>query len=129
MIAVVDSSAIINSLVDAGPPELMAEIRSHELAAPHLLDLEVLSVLRRLVLRREVSETDATNARQLYASMNIKRYAADGVVERIWRLRDNLSCYDGAYVVLAEVLEAPLFTCDAKIAGAAGHNAEIRVYR
>lgn len=126
MIVVVDSSAIVNVLIDADPAELVAEVAMNELAAPHLLDFEVLNVLRRLVHRGEVSEKDAVEARRLFASMNIIRYAADGVAERVWALRHNLTSYDASYVALAEVLDAPLLTCDAKMAKAAGHEAVVR---
>jgi predicted nucleic acid-binding protein len=42
-------------------------------------------------------------------------------------LRDNLTAYDAAYVVLAEILDAPLITCDGKAASAPGHHARIEV--
>jgi predicted nucleic acid-binding protein len=126
LIAVVDSSAIVKVLTDAEPAELVAEVAMHGLAAPHILDLEVLNVLRRLVRRREVSEKDAVEVRHLYGSMNITRYAVDGTAERIWALRNNLTSYDASYVALAEILDAPLLTCDAKMAKAAGHEAVIR---
>jgi predicted nucleic acid-binding protein len=126
LIVVVDASAIVNVLIDAEPAELVAEVATHSLAAPHVLDFEVLNVLRRLVRRGEVSEKDAVEARHLYVSMNITRYAADGLIERIWALRNSLTSYDASYVALAEVLDAPLLTCDAKMAKAVGHQAVIR---
>ncbi|HEX6467484.1 MAG TPA: type II toxin-antitoxin system VapC family toxin [Streptosporangiaceae bacterium] len=129
MTIVVDSAAMINALIDAGSPELMAEMSRHELVAPHLLDLEVLSVLRKLVFRGVLSETDADDAHDLYADMNVTRYASDGMAKRIWSLRATLNCYDAAYVVLAEVLQVPLVTCDAKMAVAAKkHEATIQVF-
>ena len=47
---------------------------------------------------------------------------------RIWALRKNLSAYDAAYVALAEVLDAPLLTLDARLAASPGHQAEKRLF-
>jgi predicted nucleic acid-binding protein len=125
---VVDSSAIVNVLVDAEPAELVIEVASNVLAAPCHLDVEVFSVLRRLERRGELGEADAAEACRMFGSMDISRFPAGGIAERIWTLRNNLTCYDAAYVALAEVLDAPLLTCDAKMAGAPGHDAMIRVF-
>ena len=48
---------------------------------------------------------------------------------RIWALKQNLSAYDAAYVALAEALDAPLLTLDARLAAAPGHQAEIHLIR
>ncbi len=39
---------------------------------------------------------------------------------RVWQLRDNVSLYDAWYVVLAELLDAPLVTLDLRLARAPG---------
>lgn len=39
---------------------------------------------------------------------------------RAWELRTNLSAYDALYVALAEQLNAPLLTADARLARAPG---------
>ena len=57
------------------------------------------------------------------ADMNIQRYAHEPMLARIWQLRANMTAYDAAYVALAEVLEAPLLTLDAKLARASAHKA------
>jgi predicted nucleic acid-binding protein len=57
----------------------------------------------------------------------LKRYPHKVFLPRIWELRNNLSAYDAVYVSLAEVLDAPLITCDRRLAGAAGHDALIEV--
>jgi predicted nucleic acid-binding protein len=56
------------------------------------------------------------------------RYAPVLLLRRIWRLRQNLSACDAAYVALAEKLKAPLITRDRRIAAAPGHNAAIEVF-
>lgn len=59
--------------------------------------------------------------------MPIQRYPHIEVLERIWALRHNISAYDAAYVALAEALDAPLLTCDARLAAAPGHTARIEL--
>jgi predicted nucleic acid-binding protein len=62
-----------------------------------------------------------------YGALPIRRYPHALLVERIWQLRANLTAYDGAYVALAEVLNAPLVTRDKRLAAARGHRAVIEL--
>ncbi len=55
------------------------------------------------------------------------RYPHEVFLERIWLLRGNFTAYDAAYVVLAEALDAPLLTCDSKLASGARHRARVEV--
>jgi predicted nucleic acid-binding protein len=60
----------------------------------------------------------------------IERYAHDGLIPRIWELRENFSAYDATYIALAEVIAedgAPLLTADAQLARAAGAHTAVRV--
>ena len=59
--------------------------------------------------------------------LSLTRYPHDVLLFRVWELRDNLTAYDAAYVALAEALDAPLVTCDGKIASASGHHARVEV--
>ena len=97
------------------------------LHAPHLLDIEVAQVLRRYVLAGAMTPARAEAALEDLADLAATRYPHVVFLERIWQLRDNLTAYDAAYVCLAEALEAPLITCDAKLAAAPGHRARIEV--
>jgi predicted nucleic acid-binding protein len=101
--------------------------RGETLHAPHLLDLEVIQVLRRYVALRMVREERAAGALRLLLDLPLRRYAHDALAERIWQLRRNLTAYDAAYVALAEALRAPLLTADARLAAAPGHKAEIEL--
>lgn len=92
-------------------------------AAPQLLHLEVIQVLRRRVAARYTTLADANEARSLMRDMNIRYYDHWPLEERVWELRDNLTAYDASYVALAEVLDAPLLTSDVRIAHAPGHGA------
>jgi predicted nucleic acid-binding protein len=57
----------------------------------------------------------------------LHRYTHVPLLPRMWELRTNLTGYDAAYVALAEVLEAPLVTADAKLASSPGHRVQIQV--
>ena len=93
--------------------------------APHLVDVEVTHVLRRLVLAREVSTADAAFAIDTLAQLRLERHAHLLLLPRIWDLRNSLSAYDAAYVALAEALDTPLMTCDARLSRSRGHRANI----
>jgi len=54
------------------------------------------------------------------ADVGIRRYPHRALLPRIWELRHNVTPYDAAYVALAEVLDAPLLTADARLADASG---------
>lgn len=55
------------------------------------------------------------------------RYGHQPLRRRVWALRKNLTAYDAAYVALAEFLDAPLLTSDARLARSAGHRARIEL--
>jgi predicted nucleic acid-binding protein len=57
----------------------------------------------------------------------LNRYPHDFLIPRVWELRATLTAYDSVYVALAELLDAPLLTCDGKIAFAPGHHANVEV--
>ena len=92
---------------------------------PHLLDVEVAHVLRRLVLTGELSTPDAEFAVEALAQLRLDRHAHILLLPRVWELRNSLSAYDAVYVALAEALNTPLITCDAKLSRSHGHRANI----
>lgn len=97
--------------------------------APHLLDVEVASAMRRGVARGVVAETRAAQALEDLADLAVARYPHLPFLTRIWALRSRLSAYDAAYVALAEELGALLVTRDARLARAGGHRAKIELVR
>jgi predicted nucleic acid-binding protein len=124
---VADTSAVLAALTGG---QAATSVRNRlmsagSLHAPHLLDIEVLHSLRGLVLNAKLSADRAQDARVDFATLRVIRYPANGLADRIWRLRDNLTAYDGCFVALAEALGYPLVTCDARLARASGHRAEI----
>ena len=95
--------------------------------APQLVDLEVVSVLRRLVLRRDIPSSLAAASVRHLAELNVTRVDHVPLLGRCWELRDNLTPYDAAYVALAETVGAPLLTTDRRLAGASGSRCPIEV--
>ncbi|MGC2321855.1 MAG: type II toxin-antitoxin system VapC family toxin [Terriglobales bacterium] len=97
------------------------------LSAPHLIDIEVTQVLRRYVRGREVTEVRAQEALRTLVDLHIFRHRHTSLLDRVWELRHHLTAYDAVYVALAEALDAPLLTCDAKLAAAPGHHAIVEL--
>lgn len=128
---VLDASAAIDWLLQT-PAGRQVEKRiyqqSESLHAPHLLDLEVSQVLRRLVREVTVSASRAEEATNDLLDLRIHRYPHYIFLSRIWQLRHNLSAYDAAYVALAEQLDATLVTRDRRLASASGHAAHVQVF-
>jgi predicted nucleic acid-binding protein len=96
-----------------------------DLHSADLLDVEVLSILRRKTHRRELSARRSEEALDDLESLPILRHATAVLVRRIWTLRDAITAYDAAYVALAEALDAPLLTTDRRLARSTGHGARI----
>lgn len=125
---VVDASAIADVLLrtlrlgDRVTAELRADGFPQTL---DLADVEVVSVLRRKAHRGEVDTARATEVLDDLAALPVRRHVAAPLRGRIWELRDSLSASDAAYVALAEALEAPLLTTNARLARAEGHRATI----
>ncbi len=95
--------------------------------APAVIDAEVGHALRAGVRRREIGRSQAEEALEGLMAMRLERVSHRFLAERAWQLRDNLSFYDGLYVALAEALDAPLLTFDARLAKAPGVLAEVEV--
>lgn len=126
---VVDSSVIAEALGGDGAPGARARTRLHDqnMVAPYLLDLEVLSAWRKWAAAGELDDDRAAGARAALADLPIQRVAHTALVERCWELRGNVTPYDAAYVALAELLDAPLITLDARLARAPGPRCEIEL--
>ena len=127
---VVDASAVLELLLrtDKGTKGEERVLNSEEsLHAPHLIDIEVTQTLRRLVSHREITAARAKQALEDHVALNVKRAEHKGLLDRVWTLRDSVTAYEAAYVVLAEILDAPLITCDAKLARSHGHKARIEL--
>lgn len=124
---VIDSSALLGALVVDRPDrrltQRLADIR--ELHAPELLDVEILNALRRLVATGAITEKRAQDVREDIAGLRIRRYPHHSLTDRAWGLRTRLTPSDAIFVVLAEMLEMPLVTCDPYLASTTGHDAAV----
>jgi predicted nucleic acid-binding protein len=98
------------------------------LHAPHLVDVEVASVLRRYAAAGDLSAERGREALADLAELPLHRYPHDVLLPRIWELRHNVTAYDAAYLALAEILVAPLVTCDSRLLSAPGHTAAVVVF-
>jgi predicted nucleic acid-binding protein len=97
------------------------------LHAPHLLDLEVASVLRRYVRSGELDPARGFQALEHLSALPLVRYPHDLFLPRIWELRDSVTAHDAVYLALAEALDATLLTRDAALASAIAHRARVEV--
>ena len=128
---VVDTSAVIGALVGRPADRRLVDRLSvdGDLCAPHLLDVELLHALRRLVSGGQLSEDRAADARSDLADLTVARYDHVVLADRSWELGPNLTADDATFVALAELLDVPLVTCDARLANAPGHRAVIDLYQ
>ncbi len=100
--------------------------RSESFLVPHLIDIEVLSALRRLAAARRI---DPYRSGQFLSELEVlpaERYSHIPLMERIWELRRNFTVYDAAYIALAEATDSVLYTCDKKLQR--GHRARVVVF-
>jgi predicted nucleic acid-binding protein len=124
---VIDASAVLELLLTergraVGERALAVAERLH---APHLIDIEVVQTVRRLTLAKALTVRRAEETLTDFAALSVERHDHRTLIPRVWQLRDGLTAYDGAYVALAEALDAPLLTCDARLARAHGHRARV----
>jgi predicted nucleic acid-binding protein len=122
-VLIVDAGAVVRLLLQLpGTAHIWAafDAHAHDLHAPELMDVEVLSVLRKLVLRQELSGDRADAAVNDLRDLRLLRHAHTGLLDRAWALRENVTPYDGLYVALTETLgqDAALLTTDARLARA-----------
>ena len=120
---VVDASAAVQALLQDG--EARRYLSAESLVAPHLIDAEVLQTLCRLVNHGSVGATDAARAVRHWSRLGLTRLAVHGLTSRVWELRHNLSAYDASSVALAEALDCPLVTTEARLAAAPGSKCPI----
>lgn len=124
---VVDASVLFEVVADTPVAELARErlAQDGELAAPHVVDVEVFGVIRRYHLQGRL---DATAARQAVADLRDwpgDRYGHRALMARAWELRSVVRGWDAMYVALAEALDATLLTLDARLRAARGPRCEV----
>lgn len=126
---VVDNSALIEMV--AGHPQdrsLLRRLATSSGRAPEIIDAEAVSTLRKMMLRGRPTDEQATAALNLAVEAPIRRISHRPLVAAAWRLRHAVSAFDALYLALAQRLDAPLITCDARLAGSNGHGAKVELY-
>ncbi len=115
---VIDASVLVDAFI--GEASAATRISGEELHAPHVIDLEAASALRRLASTGTISESDAARFLTALEHSNLHRNGHDSLLDQIWALRGAVNPYDAAYVALATAFDAPLVTTDARLAAALG---------
>ncbi|MEX1043013.1 MAG: type II toxin-antitoxin system VapC family toxin [Acidimicrobiia bacterium] len=126
---VVDASVVAPVVADGGPDGIRfrARLRGEQIAAPDLLRLEVLSVIRRQLHVGTIDVTQAGQAVTHLLDLPVTPYPTEPLLDRCWQLRDNLTAYDACYIALAETLGCSLLTADTRLARAPGSRCPIEV--
>lgn len=124
---VIDSSAVVAMLVDAGPEGewVASTVNGATLHAPDLMPYEAANILRRNRLAKLLDDTAAALAHRDLLDLTIHLDSYSGIADRVWELRDHVTVYGAAYVALAEAREMPLLTLDMKLSNASGPRCRI----
>ncbi len=129
---VVDASVLANVIGDDGADgrRARAEIRmAGQVAAPDLVDVEAVAVLRKRWLAGTISDRRFEEAIADLAQLGISRYPTLPLMRRAFELRANITAYDASYVALAELLGCELLIGDSRLASASGPRCAIRLLR
>ena len=116
---IVDASAMVDLLV--GSPIAVAvhdRLRGHEIHVPAHFDAEVLSALGRLQRAGEMTVRQVNTRLQRVSAAPIERHLLAPLLIGAWKLRHNLRLVDALYVELANRLDVPVVTTDARFAAA-----------
>ena len=127
---VIDASVLANALADDEDDGRIArtELRAAgELAAPDLIDVETVAVLRKRWLSGWMSDDRFDSAVADLERLDFERVPTLRLIRRAYELRANVTAYDATYVALAEALDCELVTGDRRLAGATGPRCPIRV--
>ncbi len=129
---VIDASVLANVVGDDGSDGQRArqEFRdASDVAAPDLVDVETVAVLRKRWIAGTVSDDRFAAAVDDLEQLDLDRYPTLRFMRRAYELRANVTAYDSTYVALAETLGCELLTADGRLANASGPRCAIRVLR
>ena len=129
-VLVIDASVLAVALGDDSETGDLARqrIAGHHLWAPDLIYLEVASVLRRQVAAGAMDDRRAGLGLTDLMDLPMDIAPHRQLLPRCWQLRENVTVYDGAYVALAEALDATLLTADARLTRAVGPHCVIELF-
>lgn len=128
---IVDASCLYEVVADTPAAEPIRQRLSldDEHAAPHVIDVEVLGVVRRHLATGRLEAVAATQAIDDLHLWPGERFGHRSLLDRMWELRSSVRPADAAYVALAEAFEATLLTTDARLANASGPQCKIEAFQ
>lgn len=121
-----DASVVVELLTNGALADFIRRDlagRNDSLIAPHLIDIEVMSAIRKLVAGHRIESYRSEQFLEELEMLPAERYAHTALLGRIWELRHNFTAYDAIYIALAEATNAILYTLDAKLCK--GHRAQV----
>ena len=128
---VIDNSALVVALTHVGSAGGAVRSRLHgvtSMNAPTLLDYELLSALFGMERGRKITDLQVEKALVSYKKLDVTCHQTFDLRHRVRELYSNLSSYAAQYVALAEALELPLITCDARIARSGAAKCAVEVF-
>lgn len=129
---VLDASILANALADDGTDGSTARTRitdAGQLAAPDLIDVETLAVLRKRWIAGDLDDQRFSDAIDDLADLDLTRYPMSSLVRRAFELRADVTAYDAIYMALAEQLHCTLLTADQRLAAAPTVTCPVEVLR
>ena len=126
---VLDASVVVELLTNGALADSIRNDlsrRDDSFIVPHLIDIEVMSALRRLVAGQRPGTDRTEQFLTGLAALPAERYSHTPLIGRIWELRHNFTAYDATYIALAEATNATLYTSDEKLSK--GHRARVVLF-
>ena len=108
---------------------LVDTVENMSLVAPELIDVEVLSALRREVLGGRLEEQRALSALEDLVVLRVVRISHRELIERAWRYRHNDTAYDALYIAAGYLYDVPVLTADERLSRAPGLDVVVRDVR
>ncbi len=127
---VVDASVLANAIGDDGVDGRRARVElasADGVAAPDLVDVETVAVLRKRWIAGTITDRRFSIAIDDLEAIDVERYPTLAFARRAYELRNNLAAYDATYVALAELLNCELVTGDEKLNNAPGSRCPVRL--
>lgn len=127
---VVDASVAVEVLLQLDAADVLMDrlfVGGESLHAPQLLDVEVAQVIRRYALTGDITAARGAQAIRDLADLPVTRHGHVPLLDRMWRLRNNVTAYDATYIALAEALDAVLLTRDVALARIPGVRLSVEV--
>jgi predicted nucleic acid-binding protein len=126
---VLDASVVVELLTNGALADsIRSDLsgRDESFIVPHLIDVEVMSAIRRLFAGQRIPADRSDQFLTGLAALPAERYSPTPLIGRIWELRHNFTAYDATYIALAEAMNAVLYTCDEKLRK--GHRARLVLF-